>query len=101
MASYLDHYTSLFLQLERMGKDAAIPDSHEAPILLTSIDITCSLGSTAATLRTKEPNELAWEYVATTFINECNARKLLSSSLLLRGKQKNWRKLKKKSRQTV
>ena len=73
MASYVDQYTSLFSQLERMGKDAAISESHKAPMLLASIDPNCFLESTAAALRTKESSELTWEYVATTLIDEYNA----------------------------
>ena len=74
MSSYVDQYTSLFSQLERMGKEAAIPESHKAPMLLASIDPSCFLESTAAALRTKETSELSWEYVATTLIDEYNAK---------------------------
>lgn len=74
MSEYIDQYTSLFAQLERMGKDAAIPESHKAPMLLASIDPDGPLESTAAALRTKEAHELTWEYVATTLIDEYNAR---------------------------
>lgn len=75
MSTCVDKYTSLFAQLEQMGKDAAIPDSHKAPLLLASIDIKCSLESTATALRTKDPSDLTWEYVATTLIYEYNARR--------------------------
>jgi len=76
MSSYIDQFTSLFSQLERMGKDAAIPETHKAPMLLASIDPNCSLESTAAALRTKEVSELTWDYVATTLIDEYNAREM-------------------------
>ena len=96
MASYVDQYTSLFSQLERMGKDAAIPESHKAPMLLASIDPNCFLESTAAALRTKESSELTWEYVATTLIDEYNAKRssgaLGSSSSRHRWKSKGRRK---------
>lgn len=59
-----------------MGKDAAIPETHKAPMLLASIDPNCSLESTAAALRTKEVSELTWDYVATTLIDEYNAREM-------------------------
>lgn len=58
MSAYIDHYSSLFNQLERMGKDAAIRESHKASMLLESIDPKCFLESTAAGLRNKEPSEL-------------------------------------------
>lgn len=74
MSEYVDQYTALFALLERMGKDASIPESHKAPMLLASIDPSCSLESTAAALRTKEVSELTWEYVATTLIDEYNAK---------------------------
>lgn len=38
MSSYIDQYTSLYSKLERMGKDAAVPETYKAPILLASID---------------------------------------------------------------
>lgn len=75
MSTRVDRYTSLFAQLEQMGKDAAIPETHKAPMLLASIDTKCSLESTAATLRTKDATDLTWEYVATTLIDEYNARR--------------------------
>lgn len=76
MSEYVDHFTSLFSQLDRMGKDAAIPESHKAPMLLASIDPSCSLESTAAALRTKAISELTWDFVATTLIDEYNARQI-------------------------
>ena len=75
MSTYIDQYTSLFSQLERMGKDVAIPEVQKAPMLLASIDPNCPLESTAAALRTKDVTELTWEFVATTLIDEYNARK--------------------------
>lgn len=41
MPKYIHQYASVFNQLERMGKDAAIPESHKAPMLLASIDPEC------------------------------------------------------------
>ena len=61
MSSYVDKYTSLFAQLEQMGKDAAIPETHKAPMLLASIDPKCPLESTAAALRTKDTFDLTWD----------------------------------------
>ena len=54
ISEYVEQYTTLFAQLERMGKEAAVPESHKAPMMLASIDPSCSLESTAAALRTKE-----------------------------------------------
>lgn len=91
VSSYVDQHTSLFSQFERMGKETAIPETHKGPLLLPSIDLSYFLKSTAAAFRTKEPNELTWEYVATTVIDELNARNLLSpgkSSHKSRGKIK-------------
>jgi len=80
MSTYIDQYTTLFSQLERMGKDAAVPESHKAPMLLASIDPNCALESTAAALRTKEVVELTWDYVATTLIDEYNAKQCMGSN---------------------
>lgn len=57
-----------------MGKDATIPESHKAPMLHASIYPDSSLEPTAAAFRTKEVSELAWEYVATTLIDEYSVR---------------------------
>ena len=95
MSTYVDQYTSLFSQLERMGKDAAIPETHKAPMLLASIDPTCSLEPTAAALRTKSISELTWDYVATTLIDEYNARHASSTRP---NKTRNRRKNKTKSK---
>jgi len=94
MSTYVDQFTSLFSQLERMGKDAAIPESHKAPMLLASIDPNCTLESTAAALRTKEVTELTWDYVATTLIDEYNAR-LVSSNPVNTNSAKSKKKKKK------
>ena len=95
MTTYVDQYTSLFSQLERMGKDVAIPESRKAPMLLASIDPNSFLESTAAALR-KESSEPTWEYVATTLIDEYSAERssgaLGSSSLRVRCKSKDRRK---------
>lgn len=70
MSKYVDEYSSLFSQLERMGKDSAIPESHKAPMLLASIDPSSPLEVTAAALRTKDASELTWDYVTVTLIDE-------------------------------
>ena len=99
MSDYIDQYTSLFSQLERMGKDAAIPESHKAPMLLASINPSCSLESTAAALRTKESSELTWDYVATTLIDEYKARQVTESfgGSNSRNKKKKQRKYKRQN----
>ena len=95
MSVYVDQYTSLFSQLERMGKDAAIPETHKAPMLLASIDPKCSLESTAAALRTKDVSELTWDYVATTLIDEYNAKQVSGSLNDRPGHNRNRRKTKR------
>lgn len=54
MSPYVEQFTSLFAQLERMGKDAAIPEAHKAPMLLAFIDPKCPLESNAAALCTRK-----------------------------------------------
>ena len=39
VAKYIDDFTSLFSQLELMGKNAAIPETRKAPMLPASIDL--------------------------------------------------------------
>lgn len=53
IVSYIDQYTSLFSQLEHMGRDAATKESQKAPMLLTFVDSKYSLESTAAAFCTK------------------------------------------------
>lgn len=71
-----DQFSSLFSQLDGMGKDAALPEFYKAPPLMAFIDPNCSLESTAAALKTKEILELTWEYVAITLIGEYNAHQM-------------------------
>lgn len=77
MATYIDQFTLLFSQLESIERDAAIPETYKAPILLASINSSCFLQPTAAALRTKERNELTCVYVPTTLIDEYNAKRIL------------------------
>ena len=92
MSDYIDQYTSLFSQLERMGKDAAIPETHKAPMLVASIDPNCALESTATALRTKDSSDLTWDYVATTLIDEYKARQVSRSFSSQKGsKKKSWK----------
>ena len=91
MSSYIDQYTSLFSQLERMGKDSAIPESHKAPMLLASINQTCTLESTAAALRTEDASELTWDNVATMLIDEHNAKSTTGNSSGSRNRRKKSR----------
>lgn len=95
MAKYIDDYTALYSQLEFMGKEIAIPESHKAPMLLASIDPTSNMEPIAAALRTKDADDLTWDYVATTLIDEYNARST-SKNPQKHGKQ-NGRKRSKKN----
>eukprot|EP00171_Calliarthron_tuberculosum_P005278 IDg5278t1 len=98
MASYVDKYASLFSQLGHMGKDAAIPDLHKAPMLLASINLDCVLESTAAALRTNYSAELTWDYVATTLIDEYNARQIPMTDSSRRTRNRNRRSSKNTAR---
>lgn len=80
MSSYVDQYSALFAQVKRMGKDATIPESHYAPMLLACINPSGFLESTAAAVRTKDPTILTWEFVTIRLIDEYNAKKMLGSS---------------------
>lgn len=57
MSNCFDQLATLFSQLDRWEKDAAIPDLYRAPMRLESIDPICFLDSTAAALRTREISE--------------------------------------------
>eukprot|EP00171_Calliarthron_tuberculosum_P002619 IDg2619t1 len=53
-----------------MGADAAVPESHKAPLLLASMGLSSSLESTVAALRLKDATELTWETVTADLIQE-------------------------------
>ena len=92
MAQYIDKYTSLFSQLEFMGKAIAIPEAHKAPMLLASVDPLSNMESIAAALRTKDASDLTWEYVTTTLIDEYNAKQKTDSKGNKHRGRKNRRK---------
>lgn len=74
MSSYVDQYTSIFAQLEHMGQDAAIPESHKAPILLAVVDANCAIESTAAALGPKKTVSAPGILSRQLFINEYNSK---------------------------
>lgn len=72
MGKFIDEFETLFSQLERMGTETKIPESHKAPLLLASMGTTSQLESTVAALRTKDTDELTWETVTSDLIQEWN-----------------------------
>lgn len=58
-----------------MGKAVAVPESHRVPTLLASMDQTSEMEPIAAALRTKDADDLTWDYVSTTLIDEYNANR--------------------------
>lgn len=81
MASYIDQFSSLLSQPERMGKDEAITETHKETMLLASVEPNSSLDPTAASLRIKGVKDLTWYYIATALINYYNALQLNSPPL--------------------
>jgi hypothetical protein len=67
---FADEFASQVPQLERMGSDASVPESHKATILLASIPVKSPLETTAAAPRTKDMSELTWASVSTILVNE-------------------------------
>jgi hypothetical protein len=62
-----------------MGKDAAIPETHKAPMQLAAIPVDSPLEVTTAALRTQDVAELTWEFVTTTLIDETESRLMRTS----------------------
>lgn len=60
-------------QLERMGKNTAIPESRKASMLRTSIDPKGLLESTTGALRTKDPDEHCREGNSLTLLWSMNS----------------------------
>ncbi len=70
MSKYIDELSQLFAQLETMGEDARLPDSHQVAILLASIGNYPGLESTVAALRLRDADDLSWECVTSDLIEE-------------------------------
>jgi hypothetical protein len=75
---FVDEFASQVPQLERMGSDSSVPESHKAPMLLAWIPVKPPLESTAAALRAKDMSELTWVSVSTILIDEQTAFKARS-----------------------
>jgi hypothetical protein len=74
----MDEFASPFAQLEHMGYDAYVPESHKAPMLLASIPVKSPLEMTAAALRTNYMSGLTWASVSTILIDDHIALKARS-----------------------
>lgn len=74
MANYVDVFEALFSQLEKMGDDTNVPESHKAPLLLSSLGNNSPQESTIAALRTKDVQQLSWEQVTADLIQEWNQK---------------------------
>ena len=70
MARYVDQFESLFSQLELMGKEHAVPESHKVGILLASMGTNSCLESSCAALRLQDCDSLSWESVTADLIQE-------------------------------
>lgn len=101
MSKYIDEYTALSSQIEFMGKNVAVPESHKAPMLLASIDPNSEMEAIAAALRTKDADDLTWDYVATTLIDEYNARHKTKTKSNKSNKRRNKHKGKKSTPETT
>ena len=86
MEKHCDKMSSLLSQLERMGPDVAVPETHKGPLLLASIGPDSGYESTAAALRTKDPSELSFELVSNALIEESRTRYLQRSEKSKSGK---------------
>lgn len=84
MPKYIDEFETLFAQLERMGPETKISESHKAPLLLASMGNSSPLESTFAALRTRDTDQLSWEAVSADLIQEWSALKSSSN-----GKESN------------
>lgn len=73
MSKYVDRFVTLFYQLDRMDKDAATPEFHQASMVFANTDPNRSLESTVAPFRTKGIFKVSRDYVATTLVEEYNA----------------------------
>lgn len=64
----------LLAQLNKTPNEMVLSDSHKSPLLLASIGIGSEYETTAAALRTKNVDEISFDYVSTTLIEEYRAR---------------------------
>lgn len=68
--SYFDKFESLFAQLDHIGTDTSIPDSHKAPLLLGSMSSNSPLQCAFPALRTCKNDKLTWEHTTAYLIQE-------------------------------
>lgn len=76
ISSYIDEFEPVFAQLERMGDDTKIPESHKAPLLIASMGNNSVLESTIAAMRTKNSDQFNWQSVTADLIQEWNQWKM-------------------------
>ena len=70
MEKYVDEFEVLFNQLERMGKENAVPENHKAVLLMASMGHDSPLENTLAALRIQDNDSLTWEAVTADLIQE-------------------------------
>ncbi len=74
MSKYKDEFDQLFSQLETMGDEAKVPESHKAPLLLASLGTNSKMENTAAPLRLTKIEDLTWTSVTADLIQEYEAK---------------------------
>lgn len=70
MGRYIDEFESLFSQLDKMGSNVSVPETHKAPLLLASLGTSSPLESTVAALRLRDAEDLQWESITADLIQE-------------------------------
>lgn len=70
IGAYIDEFESLFAQLEIMGNDTDVPESHKLALLLASMGTTSILESSVAVLRVMDTVDLTWQLVTAGLILE-------------------------------
>lgn len=74
ISKHVDEYIALFSQLHFMGETVVVLGAHEAPMLLVSINPKSTMEPITNASHNKNADDLIWDYVATTLIDEFNAR---------------------------
>jgi len=70
MNKHIDEFNSLLSQLESMGDNYKIPDSHKPILLMTSIGNDCGPANVLAALRMRDAENLAWDGVCSDLVQE-------------------------------
>ena len=70
MPKFIGEFETIFGQLERMGQNTKVRESHNAPLFLASLGTNSQLESIVAALHSRKVDSLTWKSVTADLIQE-------------------------------